>query len=92
MCVIPIQEFPWVAVSTLIGIPVLLQQLRETSEHRKELERQHAQALAQLREKKEEVSRLNPVGESDKKKSADTIEALQVWEEGIGIGDLIIIE
>lgn len=54
------------------------QQLREASEQRKELERQHAEALAQLREKKEEVGRLNLVGESDKKKSADTIEALQV--------------
>lgn len=39
---------------------------------------QHAEALAQLREKKEEVSRLSFFGESDKKKSADFVEALQV--------------
>jgi hypothetical protein len=57
-----------------------MQQLREASEQRKELERQHADALVQLREKKDEVSRLSLIGEFDKKKSVDTIEALQVFK------------
>lgn len=55
-----------------------LQQLREASEQRKELERQHAEALAQLREKKDEVNRLSQLSENDKKKSDETVEALQV--------------
>lgn len=57
---------------------MLPQQLREASDQRKELERQHAEALAQLREKKDEVSRLARLNECDKKKSVDTIETLQV--------------
>ncbi|CAG7722268.1 unnamed protein product [Allacma fusca] len=71
------EAWRWADSSKVSILESILKQLREASEQRKELERQHAEALAQLREKKDEVNRLARLSENDKKKSVDTIETLQ---------------
>lgn len=56
--------------------------MRDAADKRKELERQHAEALSQLRDKQSELQRLTKFStntSSEKKnKNYETIEALQV--------------
>ncbi|XP_046980705.1 peripheral-type benzodiazepine receptor-associated protein 1-like [Schistocerca americana] len=58
----------------------ILKQMREAADKRKELEREHAEALTQLREKQNEAQRLTKQRDAssrEKSKSYETIEALQ---------------
>lgn len=55
--------------------------MREAADKRKELEREHAEVLTQLREKQNEVQRISKQSCSssiDRNKSYETVEALQV--------------
>ncbi|XP_071447115.1 uncharacterized protein [Hetaerina americana] len=51
--------------------------MREAAEKRKELERQHAEALSQLRERQHEIQKYTKVSDADKPRQYETIEALQ---------------
>ncbi|XP_046385194.1 uncharacterized protein LOC124155432 isoform X2 [Ischnura elegans] len=55
----------------------ILKQMREAAEKRKELERQHAEALSQLRERQHEIQKYTKVSDADKPRQYETIEALQ---------------
>ena len=50
--------------------------MREATDKRKELEKEHSEALTQLKEKQIEVQR--KLGSSDKAKAYESIETLQV--------------
>nr|XP_027233666.1 nuclear pore complex protein DDB_G0274915-like isoform X2 [Penaeus vannamei] len=55
----------------------VLIQMKEAADKRRELERQHAEALAQLRERQSAISDTSRYNDKDRKASVEVIEALQ---------------
>ncbi|XP_063587934.1 microtubule-associated protein futsch-like isoform X3 [Penaeus indicus] len=59
------------------SLEAVLIQMKEAADKRRELERQHAEALAQLRERQSAISDTSRYNDKDRKASVEVIEALQ---------------
>ncbi|XP_042864732.1 uncharacterized protein LOC122248652 isoform X5 [Penaeus japonicus] len=59
------------------SLEAVLIQMKEAADKRRELERQHAEALAQLRERQAAISDTSRYNDKDRKASVEVIEALQ---------------